>query len=68
MMAKNDLRDGAGHGEIFKTGPSTWTTGFGVVSIFPKEGVALQTPVVIKRGIAEFGGVTYRERDACAEI
>ena len=68
MMAKNDLRDGAGHGETFKTGPSTWTTGFGVVSIFPKEGVALQTPVVIKRGIAEFGGVTYRERDACAEI
>jgi len=68
MMARNDLRDGAGHGDTFKTGPSTWTTGFGVVSVFPTKGVALQTPVIIKRGIAEFGGVTYRERDASAEV
>jgi len=68
MMAKNDLRDGAGHGANFKTGPSTWTTGFGVVSIYPKLGVALQTPVIFKRGVAEFCGVTYRESDASAQV
>ena len=55
MMAK------AGeHGKTFVQGANTWTTGFGFVTI--DSGIVLQNQVLIKNGIAEFGGKIYREK------
>lgn len=51
-------------GDEYVVGPTKWTIGFGFVTLFPGERVALQVPVLCKKGIAEFGGVVYRERGA----
>ena len=60
MMATNEIPDGEGHGANFKSGPSSWTVGFAVVSIYQAEGVAIPQQVIFKNGVAEFAGITYR--------
>ena len=60
MMAKNAVEDGKGHGANFKVGPSSWSVGFALVSVFPAEGVAIPRPVLFKNGIAEVAGKVYR--------
>lgn len=54
MMAKAGV-----HGKEFVQGANSWTTGFGFVTI--DSGIVLQNQVLIKNGIAEFGGKIYRE-------
>jgi UDP-2,3-diacylglucosamine pyrophosphatase LpxH len=57
MMCEHAAGDG------YVVGPSTWTIGFGFATIFPSKHVSLQQPVIIKSGVAEFGGVVYFEED-----
>jgi len=61
MMAKNEVADGEGHGANFKQGPSSWSVGFALVSIFSNEGIAIPQPVLFKNGITTVAGKTYRE-------
>lgn len=46
-------------GDEYVSGPSTWTTGFGVVYLLPEAKASIARPVVIKAGFTEFGGKYY---------
>lgn len=59
-MVTGMMAEAPAHGKEFVQGANSWTTGFGFVTI--DSGIVLQNQVLIKNGIAEFGGVIYRDK------
>lgn len=52
-------------GDIYMRGlPNHWSTGFGVVNIFPEDKTSFFQHVIKKEGKMMFDGVLYREEDA----
>lgn len=49
-------------GEDYVVGPTKWTNGFVFATVFPEERIAIQVPVIVKKGRAVFAGKIYKSK------